>query len=241
MRWIFLLPILLLLRLPCADSVPASAEVSTPALSSPVEKPVLYYFSSPSCPACAMMGPVLKHASESLGSRLEIREFKHRSTERDSLIRKYSRQIDMNYVPTWILSDSSGRVFTHGKGFVPSSDFLEDLNSGLEKRSRLNDMKVHHLIFVCETGGPACDSSEKAVDEWALDQKELKVEKVNVAVFKTEDEWKNFFARVNGFRYMKGMEYIPALIALSEHNEVVELLQKGFSRTEIESRLKGLY
>lgn len=211
------------------------------AVASMVEKPVLHYFSSPSCPACAMMGPVLKDAKESLADKVEFREYKNRSAERNSLMERFSRQVDMSYVPTWILSDSTGRIFTYGKGFVPSAAFLDDLGSGLEKRSRLNELKVSQLIFVCETGGPACATSEQAVDEFVSGHKGVKVEKVDVSGFKTEEEWKSFFTRVNGFRYMRGMEYIPALIALSDKNEVVELLQKGFSKTEIESRLKGLY
>ncbi len=226
-----------------ASEAPVQKTTTTiPGLPSPVEKPVLYYFTSPTCPACAMMAPVIKEAQKTLADKLEIKEFRHRTPERTEVLKKFMHRVDLNYIPTWILTDSTDRVYTTGKGFMPLYSFSAELNEGLDKQKRMGELKIKQIIFVCETGGPACESSEKALDEWIGEKhSSVKVEKVDVSSFKSQEEWQGFFERINQFRYMQGMEYIPALIALSDSNEMVDLLQKGFSKTEIESRLKGLY
>jgi len=225
-----------------SDAPTTATTAQATSLPSPVEKPVLYYFTSPTCPACAMMAPVIKEAQKTLGDRMEIKEFRHRTPERTEVLKKFMHRVDLNYIPTWILTDSTDRVYTSGKGFVPLYTFSQELNEGLDKQKRMGELKVKQIIFVCETGGPACESSEKALDDWIKEKPApMKVEKVDVGSFKTQEEWQDFFSRINQFRYMQGMEYIPALIALSDSNEMVDLLQKGFSKTEIESRLKGLY
>ncbi len=207
------------------------------SLPSKASKPTLYYFSSPSCPACAMMAPQLKRIKEEQGDSFELKEFRFRSEERTKTMVRFIKKVDLNYVPTWVLSDESDRVYTSGRGYVPWEDFSSDILEGLEKRRKLDSMRLSSVLFVCQHSEPFCAKSEQAVEEWATERGDLRVEKMDLDTMETPEGRKRIQEKLDSLKYLSGFEYIPAVIALTPQGEVIDLLQRGFSKEELHQRL----
>lgn len=186
-----------------------------------------------------MMAPLLKRLKDEQGDSFELKEFRFRSEERTKAMVRFVKKVDLHYVPTWVLSDESDRVYSYGKGYVPWEEFSGDILQGLEKRRKLDSMKLSSVLFVCQHSEPFCAKSEKAVEEWATERGNLKVEKMDLDTMETPEGRKKIRDKLDSLKYLSGFEYIPAVIALTPQGEVIDLLQRGVSKEELNHRLAG--
>ena len=96
-------------------SIPKSLSKIKPdkSLISSHSKPSLYYFSSPGCPACFAMDPVIQKAEQHYQKNLNIKKFLNNSKERLILLKRYTKNVDIRYVPFTILADTDGRLLSY--------------------------------------------------------------------------------------------------------------------------------
>lgn len=80
---------------------------------------IVYNFSSELCTYCDMMDPIYNKMKEEYGSNLD---FKYVDVDEEyTLTNKYKIQ----YTPTFIIVDNTGKVVDKKVGFVPEGEFRE--------------------------------------------------------------------------------------------------------------------
>ena len=114
---------------PKVKSITKSTSQTKPpqTLSSSNSMPSLYYFSSPGCPACFAMDPVIQEAEKHYQDKLKTIKFLSNSTERLGLLKRYTRNVDIRYVPFTILADVDGRLYPIRKAMYPQRCYLNKL------------------------------------------------------------------------------------------------------------------
>ncbi len=190
-----------------------------------------------------MMNPVVEEAEVEYKDQFRIVRFPRPSRERMELMRKFLRHVDMSYVPTFILTDPENRILSSGKGYVRQRKFYQLLDEGLEKGNKLGAMKIRNLLFLCRASLKACKETEEEVKAWitSTGKTKIKFESVDLDQVHKPKDLQELHKRLEGFKYLYGLEQIPALIATSANSEVVGMMQMIFSREDLQREFKGLY
>ena len=64
------------------------------------------------------------------------------SKERLILLKRYTKNVDVRFVPFTILADADGRLLSYSKGYIPLEMLFKQIDEGLEKRRRLPELKI---------------------------------------------------------------------------------------------------
>lgn len=229
------------LRAVCLFYILCQSPIS--ALSPFASKPILYYFTSPGCPACRMMDPVINEAEIKFKDQFRLVRFPKPSRERLKIMREFYSHVDLSYVPTMVLTDPENRILSFGKGYIRKKKFYQLLNDGLEKGAKLTTMKVRNLLFLCRNSLKACQETEEEVKAWlkTKDKELIQFEAIDLDQMKQPKNLQIFSQRLEKMRYLYGLEQIPALIAMTSDSEVVSLIQNVFSKDDLQEEFKGLY
>lgn len=213
------------------------------ALSPFASKPILYYFTSPGCPACRMMNPVIDEAALRYKEQFNLIRFPGPSKERLEVMRKFYSHIDLSYVPTMVLADPQDHILASGKGFIRQAPFFKLIDEGLEKGKKLTGMTVSNLLFLCRTSLKACKDTEEEVKAWikANEKNPITYETIDLDQMKTPEDFQNFADRLEKIRYLYGLEQIPAVIGLTSDAEVISLIQNVFSQKDLQDEFEGHY
>ena len=205
--------------------------------------PSLYYFSSPGCPACFAMDPVIQEAEKHYQDKLKTIKFLSNSTERLGLLKRYTRNVDIRYVPFTILADVDGRLLSYSKGYVPSKMLFKQIDEGLEKRRKLPKLKISKLMFVCHYDYAICPKLEKEIQSWIQDKKmnQVTLQNIDIRNIQKPEDIKKFNSDLEKMKYLYGLDHIPAVIGLTDNSEVLGILQTVFSEKSLEDEFKGLY
>ena len=226
-------------------SIPKSVLKTQPnkVLIPPHSKPSLYYFSSPACPACFAMDPVIQKAQQHYQEKLDVKKFLKNSKERLILLKRYTKNVDIRYVPFTILADVDGRLLSYSKGYVPSEILFRQIDEGLEKRQKLPNLKISKLMFVCHYDYAICPKLENELQLWIADKKTSKITLQNVDIrnIQKPEDMQKFNSDLEKMKYLYGLDHIPAVIGLTENSEVLGILQTVFSQDSLEEEFKGLY
>ena len=213
------------------------------ALSPFASKPILYYFTSPGCPACRMMDPIIDETEKRYQEKLQLIRFPGPSKQRLEIMRKFYSHVDLSYVPTMVLTNSENHILAFGKGFIRQSPFFQLLDEGLEKGKKLAGMKVSNLLFLCRTSLKACQETEEEIKAWleTTEKSPISYESIDFDQMKTPEDFQKFSKRLEKIRYLYGLEQIPALIGMTSKSEVISLIQNVFSLKDLEEEFKGHY
>ena len=211
--------------------------------SSSNSKPILYYFSSPGCPACYAMDPVVRKAEQYYQEKLNTRKIVNNSKERLILLKRYTKNVDVRFVPFTILADADGRLLSYSKGYIPLEMLFKQIDEGLEKRRRLPELKISKLMFVCHYDYSICPKLEKELNSWIAnkDKSKITLENVDIRNIQKPEDIKKFNSDLEKMKYLYGLDHIPAVIGLTENSEVLGILQTVFSQNSLEEEFKGLY
>ena len=206
-------------------------------------KPTMYYFSSPGCPACYEMDPVINGVKTHYKDKLDVVTFNKTTKERIKLLRKYNQHVDVRYVPFIVLADSNGRVLAYSKGYTPQEILHKHIDDGLEKFQRLSSLKISSLLFVCHYAYDVCPQLEKELSDWIDINKtrKVKLDTIDIQQLKTPEAMKAFNIRLDSMKYLYGLDHIPAVIGLTDENEVLGLLQTVFSRESLSTEFNDFY
>lgn len=90
-------------------------------------RPILVEFLGPGCPACEAMRPVMEELEKEYGDRIDFRYY-DTSRERD-LVQEYG----IEYIPTFLFVDSSGRVVNRLVGRTSAETMREELEKLLTR------------------------------------------------------------------------------------------------------------
>ncbi len=207
------------------------------------KKPILYYFSSPGCPACYAMDPVVKQAKSHYKKKIDTKIFVGNSKERLKLLRRYTRNVDVRYVPFTILADVDGRLLSYSKGYTPREILFKQIDEGLEKQSRLPNFEISEMMFVCHYDYDICPKLEKELKSWITSKKtsKIKLNKVDIRSIQKPEDMKKFNSYLEKMKYLYGLDHIPAVIGLTKDSEVIGILQTVFSQNSLEAEFKGQY
>ena len=205
--------------------------------------PTMYYFSSPGCPACYEMDPVISGVKTHYKDKLKVVTFSKTTKERIKLLRKYNQHVDVRYVPFIILADTNGKVLAYSKGYTPREILHKNIDEGLEKLGLLSSLKIDSLLFVCHYAYDVCPKLEKELNDWIDINKTRKVtlETIDIQKLKTPEAMKAFSIRLDGMKYLYGLDHIPAVIGLTDKNEVLGLLQSVFSKKTLSAEFNDFY
>lgn len=206
-------------------------------------KPTMYYFSSPGCPACYEMDPVINGVKTHYKDKLDVVIFNKTTKERIKLLRKYNQHVDVRYVPFIVLADSNDRVLAYSKGYTPQEILHKHIDDGLEKFHRLSSLKISSLLFVCHYAYDVCPQLEKELTNWININKtrKVKLDMIDIQQLKTPEAMKAFNIRLDSMKYLYGLDHIPAVIGLTDKNEVLGLLQTVFSRESLSTEFDDFY
>ncbi len=206
-------------------------------------KPTLYYFSSPGCPACYAMNPVIENAKSHYKDKINIKTFMSNSKERLRLLKRYTRNVDVRYVPFTILADVDGRLLSYSKGYTPREILFKQVDEGLEKQRRLPTFEISEMMFVCHYDYDICPKLENELKSWVDSKKtsKIKLNKVDIRSIQRPEDMKKFNADLERMKYLYGLDHIPAVIGLTKDSEVIGILQTVFSQNSLEAEFKDLY
>jgi thioredoxin-related protein len=190
-------------------------------------RPVLYIFSSKTCPACWMMKPVVEKARREFADKLDFIEFTGNEPRKRELMLDFMQKVEVRYAPTFILSDAENRILAYAKGVLAEDDFFEMIKEGIEKYDKLPTFRISNVLYLCKRQDFYCKSWDEELDKWlsANAAANLKVEKFELDGFNNEDEFLNFREKINSLKYLSGIEFAPAIIFYSDKGEVIELFQ----------------
>jgi len=189
------------------------------------------------------MDPVIQKVQQHYREKLNTKKFLSNSTERLVLLKRYTRNVDIRYVPFTILADVDGRLLSYSKGYVPSEILFKQIDEGLEKRQKLPKLKISKLMFVCHYDYAICPKLENEIQSWIEDKKISKVTLQNVDIrnIQKPEDIKKFNSELEKMKYLYGLDHIPAVIGLTDNREVLGILQTVFSQKSLEDEFSGLY
>lgn len=237
----------------CVSSSTKATEIEKPTSSGYVSQkssslisnsiPTLYYFSAPGCPACYEMDPVIGKAEAHYKNKLKIVKFDRTTKKRLQLLRKYNNNVDVRYVPFVVLADDNDRLLAYSKGYTPSEILYKNIDEGFEKLRRLPELKMSKIMFICHYSYEICPKLEKELKEWINSKETPKIELTTIDIEKLQspETMKSFNLRLENMKYLYGLDHIPAVIGLTEENEVLGVLQTIFSINTLELEFNGFY
>lgn len=207
-------------------------------------KPLLFYFSSPGCPACRYFDPVMDQIEKEYKEKVKVQRFEKMSTERLEMMSYFIPFVDVQAIPFTVLTNSQGRVLYFTQGHRSYSTFKQELEVGLDKAKNLPNMKLDKLLFICRFSYKPCQSMQQELSQWEQEyaQDKVAIESVDLDKFETREEFSKLSNRLTSLKYIYDMNgRAPALFALSSKEEVISILQMYFSKDYLNTQFQGLY
>jgi len=189
------------------------------------------------------MNPVIDQAKEHFSEQLKLIRYKGMSKERLRLTRHFLKKVDMNYIPTVVLADSSDRILSYGKGYIRKDGLYRLIEEGLEKAKKLAHLKISKLIFICRNSLAGCQSSQSEIQSWLgnVSKNSITLDAVDLDQIENGPEMNSFYSKLSRLKYLYGLDHIPAVIACSKEDEVIAMVQNLFTRKDLEGEFQGFY
>ena len=189
------------------------------------------------------MNPIIDQAEESFSDQLKLIHYKGMSQERLKLTRQFIKKVDMNYIPTVILADSTDRILSYGKGYIRKEGLYHLIEEGLEKSKKLASLKISKLIFICRKSFAGCKTSKTEIQSWlnTVQKDSITLDAIDLDQIENGPKIQSFYDKLSRLKYLYGLDHIPAVIACSKADEVIGLVQSVFSKKDLDQEFQGFY